>query len=83
MVNAEARAREGTAAESGVGQRFEKVAADDPEQIDLTISRAFDHRHGGPARARRHREPPHPLPSRPRGGIEVRHAADLRSTLYA
>ena len=38
MVNAEARAREGTAAESGVGQRFEKVAADDPEQIDLTIS---------------------------------------------
>ena len=67
----------------GIGQRLEKIAADDPERVDVAARRMFDHLDSGPAATRRHWKSPEARPSRGSRRFHSRHAADFRAALDA
>ena len=83
VMNPQPRPHQGATAAAGVGQRFEKVAADNPEQIHIARGRMVDHLRGGPAGRGRQGEAPDVLPPGRRGGVDLGHAADFSSALYA
>ena len=84
LVDAQPRSAERAARSCLVAERLEKIAADDPEQIDGAVSRVRHHFGGGPAQ--RFREPESPtLPTSARACLRVdaRLAPDLRTALHA